>query len=409
MINRIWMSYSRSEAVEYCCLNYFFQACGIWAVNCEEQTGSSEEEVYLSILGPDEISSIPPYFEGHIYLVKRNSTTISLRRKDVVTFKWHRAEEGFGQLMGQLFQNAEECTGIRELIKIFMQEKLWSAFWLYHEVAYEENPSWDAYISEICKKVKKQLRISKLFPASWHHRFMSLYCDYILCAVSEKSMISRSVRCSDLLNQCMELSEKSGWIPGLCILAARICRLSKLEEKYALYYYRSVMKYGDSSENLYDIGNVYEKLYGDPESAMDYYKKSWQMDRSNYRSLYKIAVDLEDRGEWMNALRRYEWIRFQLKRDKAKNSISTRKIEYEYKVQKRIIWLVKLHMDDVELLKLFQKELQALEESLRTRTDFRKLIHCMFGKEGQKTKGETEKEEEILRELQKRVMRVCTK
>lgn len=403
MMNRIWISYSGSETVEYCCLKYFFQACGIWTVDYREMKEPAEEEIHLVILGVNDAEYMQPYIDDRVYLMKRNSTfRLFLSRKDVVEFKWKNARENLNVLMERLFKEPAECEIMRELIDTFMKEKMWGAAWLFHEITYEENSSWDSLIADICVKTKERLKKSSLYMDSWNHKFMNVYCDYMLCGVSIKSTFSRSARCRELLQKCGLLAEERGWMPALCILTAKICSMSKLEEKYALNYYRSVRKHGDSSDNLYDIGHVYEKLYGDYASAMDYYKKSWKWNNSNYRPLYKIAVDAEDKGDWMNALRLYETIRKRIRENVEENSISIRKIEYEYKVLKRIIWLVRMHMNDEKLLRQLQEELKVLQNSLTTRTDFKKLVHCMFGKENEK-----EKEVEILKELQKKVLRTC--
>lgn len=403
MMNRIWISYSASETVEYCCLKYFFQACGIWAVDYREMKELGEAEAHLCILGVDDAQYIQPYTDGRFYLVKRNSTFRSfLNRRDVVEFKWKNASGNLAALMERLFWKSAECKIMQELIGVYMQEKLWGVSWLFHEIAYEDNPSWDKYIGEICAKTKEQLDKSDLSTNSWNHRFMKTYCNYMICGVSTKSTISRSAQCSDLLQQCGSLAEERGWVPSLCILTARICGMSKLKEKYALNYYRSARKYGDSSENLYDIGHIYEKLYGKYAEAMEYYIRSWRLSNSNYRPLYKIAVDMEEKGDWMSALRLYENIRKCIRENKEENSISIKAIEYEYKVLRRIIWLVKTYMDDEKLLNHLQEELEMLRNNLETRTDFRKLVHCMFGREHAK-----QKETEILAELQKKVLRTC--
>lgn len=403
MVDRIWISYSASESVEYCCLKYFFQACGIWAVDYRERREPKEAEIHLCILGVDDAQYIQPYTDSRSYLVKRNSTFQSLLcRRDVMEFKWKNAGKNLDMLMERLFQKKEESEIMKELISMYMKEKLWGASWLFHEIAYEDNPSWDDYIEEVCIRTKEQLEKSGLFFNSWNHRFMKTYCDYMLCGVSVKSTISRSARCSDLLQQCGRLAEERGWVSSLCILAARICGMSKLEEKYALNYYRSARKYGDSSENFYDIGHIYEKLYGEYADAMEYYKMSWKWNNGNYRALYKIAMDMEEKGDWMNALRLYENIRKYIRENREENSISIKKTEYEYKVLRRIIWLVKMHMEDGKLLNQLQEELEALRNHLKTRTDFKKLAHCMFGKEHEK-----EKETEILEELRKKVLRTC--
>lgn len=397
-MDRIWISYSKSESTEYCFLKYFFQMTGIWLMEYPETKEDKGAEMHLSILGRNEGNYIRPYDDGHVYLVRSSAVFWRFSdRKDIVEFEWRWSEKSFRELIKEIFKEPSECTVMEELLQIFMEEQFWGAAWLYHGITYKENYIWDFLIVTTCKKVRQKLQVSK-YKDSWNHKFMEIYCDYMLYGVMAKSINERIERSEEMLQRCKDLSQERGWVSSLCMLAAKICDLSPIEEKFALSYYYSVERREVDSGVSYEIGHIYEKLYGEYERAIEYYKESLRRNRNNYRSMYKLAIHYNEKGEWMRALSLYERIRRETRKITGENSISVRGIEYEYKVLRQMIRLIWMNINDAALLKRFEDELKDLQDHLLDRRDFQNLSRCMFGEEHGR-----EREREILREISKKI------
>ena len=207
---------------------------------------------------------------------------------------------------------------------------------------------------------------------------MIVYCDYILCGVKQKNFFDRSLECDRILEKCRQLSDKIGWTSALCLLAARVSRLSHIEEKFALSYYRSVLRRQQDSEVLFEMGQIYENLYGEYDDAVTYYEQAIRYNNQYYRAVYEYALYLEREDKWMKALNLYEHIRKNIKNVPQGNTITVKDIEYDYKALKRIYWIVRGNIDSKSMQKDLEREVIDYRKNLIKRNDFHNLVQVMF-------------------------------
>lgn len=403
MVKKIFISYSKSEKVSFCFWKCFFHVCGIWT-NAREITKSGKEcsleAPHLIILGNGDADKILPREEqNRVYLVKKSAAFRKYQcRKDVFRLDRWDNNDIFLQVVKVLFGGFRECTQIQNLLVVFKEENLWEAFWLFNEFAYEEKGRWDDKISDISDRVLKVLE-SKKYADNWHSDFMQLYCRYIYCGASDRSFQKRIVGCENVLKRCGEMSRIYGWVPSLLFVAAQACGLVETEEKYALFYYRDLLKHEKEAEIYYRIGYVYEKKYLEKEKAYKSYRKAYEMDSDYYRALYKIAVFSENQGKWMSALQFYNQIRNMLKENDMQHNIYISEIEYYYKACKKIIRICSQNIDDDKIIEFYKDEIEEIQENIRKKS-FSQLVHCMFGKQQEK-----QIREEITEEIEEKIKR----
>lgn len=386
---RIYISYSPGSSIVYCFWKYFFQSCGVWVTS--EKIGKywqidRSKKPHLVILDKKTRMKYDTLSPNIVYCVKSKDAA-EHSRKDLVDVKqW---ENMYYSVIRQLFEGDENLSSFIELVSIFggtyntvsrevMEEGLWSAVWLFHEIAQQaENRDWDR---EICDKAERAicaLRQAKKY--TWHNEYMRLYCRYLQCGVN-RSSIDRMYECKELLEQCGRLAGRE-WNPSLAFLAGKISLLTSTENKYAVFYFNEICEHDPQTDILYEIGHIYESAYGEYSRALKYYQKAYKMDHDYYRSLYKFAVKLEDSSDWRGALSVYSDVRQIIQRVKLKNDIGVRDFEYEYKSCRRMLWLCQKYMNDSKVEDAFQNHLEDMDHNLEEHISFEILFMKMFTKE----------------------------
>lgn len=392
---RVYISYSADASVEYCFWKYFFRSCGIWMTSeviTEEWQLDREKNPHLIILDKEDENKIgKDSCEGVVYCV-RKSSKIDKNREDIVKVIWWN--EFHYQILNKLFIKNKDIEKLRILLDIFYgtenskkerDEKLWGVSWLFHEIG-QNITLWDA---EIELKVREAIEIlnskKKIMGNYWHYQYMLLYCKYILCGIS-RSQIRRIDGCEKLLTECDVFGKERGWNPTLYILEGKIALLTPTYNKYALSYFKCATKYEKQAMLYYEIGRIYEKAYGDNEKALTNYWQAFKCNSNYYRALYKFAIDMEIKGEWMKALAIYIDIQKILLDTKGKYSISIRELEYEYKTCKRMVYLFRNYINNDKILEDLQSRIVKMSTNIEEYVDFSKLLDKMFETENQDKK-----------------------
>lgn len=403
MIERVYISYSTSEIIIYSFWKSFFRMCGIWLVEEEIQRDGCnifEDAPHLLLLGKkDDCYILDEERNNCVYLVGKDSALAEKNdRKDIVKIdEEDKNKEIFSLVLEKLLGKRAECSKLQELLEAFMEERLWGISWSYNEMAFQENKSYDDYINFACDKALERIRGEQ----EWHHRFLKLYCEYIKYGISADSLLSRSKECIRLLLDCERLAEPYGWCTQLCVIAGKICGLSQLERRYKLNYYRSIEKRDRNAEILYDIGHIYEKILGDSDSAVNYYKQSYEQNQEYFRAGYKLAVNMELKGKWMEAFSMYEKIRALLKRVDLDDAISIKEIEYRCKSCKRLIQICERYVAGDDLIKDYNDEIIEMSGQVQNGNVFKNLFRHMFGEDEKSLKSQ------ILEAVHKKILFEC--
>ena len=414
---RIYISYSPGRSVEYCFWKYFFQISGIW-VKDEVIKGhwkiDTAKTPHLVIFSRNDESNYGNLYPNIVYCVRKKSNKASYRR-DIIKLEWWNGY--YHEVLNQLFfEDVNLLRFLNEMMNIFagqyrvgskekVSDGLWSSVWLFHEIAQAAmRDEWDKQISNNAAKAMILLeKKGKDSSVSWYYQYASLYCEYMRYGVN-RNAVTRMRWSESLLEKCSGLAEKGGWSMALSLLAGRISLLTSTQNKYAVSYFKNILRYDDQAELLYEVGHIYEKAYGDKKMAWHYYQLAYQQDSYYYRAVYKIAVKLEMEGDWLYAMGAYSRVRkiIASMQEQVKNNISIRELEYEYKSCKNILQLCRQYMNDIEFQNGLRGQIIDMNENTERYINFDKLAKLMFLEKDRK-----QKKNEIMEELRKNLNTEC--
>lgn len=390
MTNKIYITYDNNETVTYSFWKQFFLMSGVWVIGNEfENVENNMEEtkaeyLYLYFLSKQNLSVIKDnkikdnvfYFTN---IKNCGNNALYKNRKDILPYDWKKKYTFINALDRITFTEKENYS---DLLETYIDNSLWLSTWLYFELAYEEQTEWDEWIWGNSKTSIKQLdELEKTADAKksnlWNYKFMNLYCKYLRTATWSRNPEERKLKVGLLLQEANMLSAERGWEPALCDLCAAISDLSPLENKMAVVYYKEIAREERSPDVLYKLGKVYEKKYGNINSAIKYYELADEA-KTHYRARYKIGSYYEKKGGWKKAIVFYESIFEQLKGKWGKylyNSTTTYDFEYYEKILIKIrdIFRQKIAYSGNELDELINE----LKDKKAEYSHLEKMIHCM--------------------------------
>lgn len=349
MIKKIYITYDSNETVTYSFWKQFFLMSGVWVVGNKLENANKadfyndqidEYYLHLYLLAEKSLFVIEEndVKQNVFYFIDERNYVANPTyhdRTDVLMYNWKQQNTFIDAIKKIDFR---EDIKYSKLLKIYIDTSLWLSTWLYFDLAYEKITEWDSWILDNSVMAIENLDILKKTHVSradsWHYEFMDLYCCYIRTAIENREYEDRKTQVQLLLERGNLLALESGWQPALCNLCAAISSLSPLENKVAIVYYKGILEYDKNSQIMYNIGKIYEKVYGDIEMAVRYYTRADENGRY-YRARYKIASYFEQKGEWKKALAIYESI-FKALGEKFENpsfnSVTVYDIEYYIKV-----------------------------------------------------------------------------
>ena len=317
MINKIRIYYNSSEIHTCCFWKIFFEICGIYVTerNIDTNENVIRDGIMLFLLGKDCRNLISNCENKEtVYLVSDSVAFDDFpARKDIIAFNIDENKEDREQqalyILNRLFCECEEKKYLCRLMQIFIKQQLWGTVWLFQEITRRNSHIFDKRIKYVCDETMTLLQKDQYYKKSQHFHFMYLYCKQMKIEVSALNLSEKYQVSQELLNACSELSKtERGWDIPLCLSAGNICTLSIVDEKHALNFYKMACKIEKSAKILYEIGTGYEKIYGNSQKALDYYKEVYKMDKTCFKALYKLAFENEKQHNWIQALKQYQSI-----------------------------------------------------------------------------------------------------
>lgn len=318
MINKIRIYYSSSEVHTCCFWKIFFEICGIYVIE-KKIDGNDKiirDGIVLFILGHDCRKLISNNeLTGTIYLVRNSDTFDDIpERKDIIKFNIDKIKEEYREakalhILNSLFGGCEEKIYLYRLMQIFIKQQLWGTVWLFQEITKGKSNIFGKRIEYVCEEVMTILQKDQYYKKSQHFQFMYLYCCQMKIGISSWNSSKKHEASQKLLDACSDISKtEKGWDIPLCLLAGKICTLNIVYGKQALNFYKMASVMEESSQILYEIGNIYEEMYGNSQKALDCFKKAYKMDRTCFQALYKVAYENEKNHNWIQALEQYQSI-----------------------------------------------------------------------------------------------------
>lgn len=404
MIENIYFSYTERDGEAYSYLKYFFRSIGIWTQDEDKQ---QKNAIQIHILYGQSIAQMGSEQKDCYYLLRKNGNTKAYfdkcERNDLLELKWQIRRLKCGNLFEKIAPQLKDV--LSNLLKIYEDTEAWGAYWMFHEISNGENEVFNEYIINTCNKIKEAV-MNAPHKNGWNHKYVTLYCDYIICKTQNATPESRTKKCAVLLEKCVELArEKQMWNTSICWLTAKICELSPAEQKFSIIYYQKMLeKMGCyNSEIYYELAHAYEKIYGNMKVALQYYQKIYKNNSNYYRAEYKLALESESREEWMEAILHYQHIFSNTFSEKSRK-ISARNIEYYSKALWGIVKLFSEKNVSQELLEIFQKELEKLQKENMVENRFGKIAYLMFGDD----EGGLLLQKELDKEIHRKIDNLCT-
>lgn len=250
----------------------------------------------------------------------------------------------YKKLIRSISVDEEEYQTLTQLFQIYSENQLWKACWLYEEFAKGDIRRWDREIVQICEKGLNSIQESRFERENECIRYMEFYYRYILCGAGYRTLSRRHEKCRELLEDYRPVLERYGSNAMFQHLAGRICELSSMANKQAVFYYQKAAKQQSCSDFFYDLGHSFEKVYGDNKIALRFYREACELDSENYKALYKLASGHEMQREWIEAYCLYSRIEKKLGALIEQNFycgtvVSVQEIEYPYKACKRLSYI----------------------------------------------------------------------
>ena len=203
MISNVYFSYTESEGEAYSYLKYFFRSAGIWT---QDEDKSQNDTIQIHILDGESMVQMGPERKDCYYLARKNSSTQTCfrrERNDLLELKWKKRRLVCSELFDKIVPKQKEKDILLNLLQIFDDAEAWGTYWIFHEISNGENEEINRYIIDVCKKISKSIEEST--QKSWNHKYMALYCDYMLCKTRNHVSESRTEECTMLLEKCAEL------------------------------------------------------------------------------------------------------------------------------------------------------------------------------------------------------------
>lgn len=274
--------------------------------------------------------------------------------------------------MTEVCEKNEKIT-IKRLFDCFMEYDLWMAVWLTREVAQYGANNFNQWIyKKLCKTIEY---IESRRQRTWNEEFMLLYSQYLKCEVGIENVLERERECARLIEAAKKLALEREWVPALCMLTADICRLSEVESKFAVEYYRAIPREKINSYIYYRIGNIYEQNYGNLKTSMELYQSAYNQDKNNYAAGYKLAEQQEREENWMGAIRQYNEVVSSILSMYESNT--TQKLEYCVKCMEKVEQIALVRMNFQELHEKSSEMLEQIRANAVAVSGLRKQVHCM--------------------------------
>lgn len=380
----ILLAYGGQETVTSSILEYFFKSCGIWVekTKYEDNQKAHGRTLCLSILNPEEIVNYRyAGVLGHVCLVTGEILS------DYCNIISQQEENSYEKVIRILLGTESELVYLNRLFEIYMKNNLWEAAWLYEEFAKENVKRWDGIITATCRRVLDS--IDKEFPRqcdNMYVQYLRFYCRWIQCGAGYRTLSTRLLESKRLLEDFIPFADRYGDDEMVLHLEGRICELSAVENKQAVFFYRRAAKRGGYSDFLYDVGHSFEKVYGDDDRAILFYKKAYLKDRDNYRALYKLALKEEIENKWTDAFNTYGMIEEQLSgivktNREGMSAVSVKEIDYLYKTYKRLLHIYRQIFGCGVVENSYTTRIKGIEEELLHGRCFYKLAEYMQGQE----------------------------
>lgn len=327
----------------------------------------------------------------HVYTAERNDDV------NVIPGKYYRS------LIKSISGDEKEYQTLTQLFQIYSGNQLWKACWLYEEFAKGDIRRWDKEIVRICEKGLDSIRESIRETENEHILYMEFYFRYILCGAGYRALSRRHEKCRELLEDYRPVLERYGNNAMFQHLAGRICELSSVANKQAVFYYQKAAKQQSCSDFFYDLGHSFEKVYGDDKMALRFYREACELDSENYKALYKLASGHEMQREWIEAYCLYSRIEKKLGALIEQNyycggAVSVQEIEYPYKACKRLSYICRQIFGWGDVEDRYAEKRSEISGKYLSAKSFRKLAALM---------GEPEKGGEIAEEIKNKFTGKC--
>lgn len=297
----------------------FFRTIGVWTNTytlTAFQNKINHQEKYIYIISEKELD----YYKkenNFIYLLNQSSN--SYKQENLFHIRANN-EKDYLEILNFIcsrFQIAElEQKELIDLLNTFIKYKIWYILWIYQEVGIHDYKNYKPLsdnMLELIDKTKEELN-EKLSHQDnlLYTKFMYYQLDSLSYYYKEginNNMDSESEFHEKLMNfqndfwEDFKNSECSSFHPRCYELIGDSLSWSMTLNKFSPFKYINASKYVTSSNIKYKIASKRIYFYGYDEIAIAYLKKSYLIDKENFRAIYQLKKNMyiNSPNEWIDA------------------------------------------------------------------------------------------------------------
>lgn len=288
-------------------------------------------------------------------------TSLDLRKKEYVWTAWDDKKYNkisFINLLRRAIYEAglEEYEELEELAEIYVDHHLMRIN-ILERFYYKKKEYIDTCVSHLDSAISEMSEIldKRDFQFKHHTQFFRLTCKLKVNIFLEQSGGEKEYPTAQLINEALAIDDKNSLFDQKFVLAAMIADKEKKYQDMQREFLGAAMRQTGPQKAYveYRLARYFEKISKDDESALKYYKSSYEKLERNYRAVYKIANLYSKKGENRTAVLFYQEVCRLIIQDVHSNfaQLQPIQLEYLYKTYLKmyiILLLQKSHSDVVK-------------------------------------------------------------
>lgn len=350
---------------EYRLLADFFRMVGSYVCNCElkPEEGSASFDVVILVkknLEDQIIQNFKEKYETVIELDAIESMNDDTVKKGYLAKCLSEICDKKKQKWDNTVTLEKEIEILKNISELYVEHGLMqarcSAFYLfkYEDIVREAQKQYvDAYIAMIDMHdtmidgvASKYFSFAKLNIAKWLNE---------TCHFLNQSFLLDTKK---MMDGAAKLRGQNPSFSNVYILQGLIV---EMEPKYRWdaegYYKNAIMSIGDkpfANYVYYLMGRFCERIKGDWNEAKEYYEKSVEANKYEYRAIYKLAMYHENNGNYDIAVDKYGFIRNILQKKIRTNYLQQKEYEYYYKSSYNLGMIYEKQGRDAEAIEVYK-------------------------------------------------------
>lgn len=265
-------------------------------------------------------------------------TYLDIRKEEYIWTAWDAKKYNkisFVNLLRTAIYEAglEEYEELEELAEIYVDHHLMRIN-ILERFYYKKKEYIDTCVSHLDSAISEMSEIldKRDFQFKHHTQFFRLTCKLKVNIFLEQSGGEKEYPTAQLINEALAIDDKNSLFDQKFVLAAMIADKEKKYQDMQREFLGAAMRQTGPQKAYveYRLARYFEKISKDDESALKYYKSSYEKLERNYRAVYKIANLYSKKGENRTAVLFYQEVCRLIIQDVHSNFAQLQPIQLEY-------------------------------------------------------------------------------